>query len=88
MPLASFSLKVDFAFRYAQGRQRSLVFLAPAELALFALAKSAQTSSASQCCRYRSTGIPKNTPAALPKISIRSKPASGILGLTGIYLEG
>jgi hypothetical protein len=86
MPLADFSLKVDFNPGFAWVTAKVSRIFAPAELAVFALANTAQTTSASPCCRYRSTGIPKilellclkspfaqNLPAAFYSIILFSK---------------
>ena len=67
-----FLAQVDFASAAGGGRQRSFGFSAAAELAVFALAKTAHTSSPSRYCPpVADIGIPENPKAALAKIVIR-----------------
>jgi len=72
MILPVFSLKSLLPSACASGRQRSLVFSAAAELAPRPLPRGSYILAV-PVLSLRSTGIPENTRAALPKSSIRSK---------------
>ncbi len=59
MTLSDFLAQSRFSFGFASGRQSSFAFSAAAELVVFALAKTTQTASSSQCCRFAPLGFPK-----------------------------